>query len=145
MLHEAVITGTGAYTPERILTNADFERIVDTSDEWITTRTGIKRRHVVDPGMATSEMSTRAARLAMEEAGIAAADLDLVIIGTVTPDYPLPSAAALVQERLGAVRAGIADLQAACAGFIYGLATARAFVAVGQYRHVLVVGAETLT
>jgi len=145
MLHEASITGTGGYVPEKVLTNADFEKIVDTSDEWITTRTGIKRRHVVENGMATSEMSERASRIAMEEAGIGPEDLDLILVGTVTPDYPLPSTAALLQKRLGATKAAISDLAAACAGFIYGLATARAFVAVGQYRHVLVVGAETLT
>jgi 3-oxoacyl-[acyl-carrier-protein] synthase-3 len=145
MLYDAVVTGTGGYTPDRILTNADFEKIVDTSDEWITTRTGIKRRHVVDPGMATCEMSTRAAVQALEEAGITAADLDFILVGTVTPDLPLPSTAALLQERIGAHNAGISDIVAACAGFIYGLAMARALVAVGQYRHVLVIGAETLT
>jgi len=145
MLHDAVVTGTGAYTPDKILTNADFERIVDTSDEWITTRTGIKRRHVVEPGMATSEMCTRATRQALAEAGLEAIDLDFILIGTVTPDLPLPSTAALLQERIGAHNAGICDIAAACAGFIYGLATARAFVAVGQYRNMLVIGAETLT
>jgi 3-oxoacyl-[acyl-carrier-protein] synthase-3 len=128
-----------------VLTNADFERMVDTSDEWITTRTGIKRRHVVEPGMATSEMSEHAARMALKEAGIEPEELGLIIVGTVTPDLPLPSAAALLQKRLGATRAGVTDIAAACAGFIYGLATARAFVAVGQYKHVLVIGAETLS
>jgi 3-oxoacyl-[acyl-carrier-protein] synthase-3 len=145
MLHSAAITGTGAYTPERILTNADFERLVDTSDEWITSRTGIKRRHVVDPGMATSEMSERASRLAMAAAGIEPDDIDMILVGTVTPDMALPSAAALLQERLGAFNAGISDMVAACAGFIYGLGTARAFVVSGQYKNVLVLGAETLS
>lgn len=145
MLHDAIVTGTGSYVPEKVLSNQDFEQIVDTSDEWITTRTGIKRRHVVQPGMATSEMSQYAATQAMEEAGVAAEEIDFVLVGTVTPDLPLPSAAALLQNRLGANNAGISDIAAACAGFIYGLATARAFVAVGQYRNVLVIGAETLT
>lgn len=145
MLHDAIIAGTGAYVPDKILTNADFERIVDTSDEWITSRTGIKRRHVVEPGMATSEMSEIASRQAIEEAGVDPLDIDLVIVGTVTPDYPLPSTAALLQNRLGAHNAAITDIAAACAGFIYGLGTARAFVGVGQYKHVLVLGAETLT
>ena len=145
MSYEAFVSGTGGFTPERILTNEDFERMVDTSDEWITTRTGIKRRHVVEPGMATSEMSEHAARLAMEEAGIEAEDIGMILVGTVTPDMALPSTAALLQERLGAYNAGISDMAAACAGFLYGLATARAFVGVGQYEHVLAVGAETLT
>jgi 3-oxoacyl-[acyl-carrier-protein] synthase-3 len=145
MSHEAYVVGTGAFIPERVLTNQDMERIVDTSDEWITTRTGIKERRVVDRGMATTEMSTSASRAALDQAGIEAEDIDLILVGTVTPDYPLPSTAALVQERLGAVNAAISDVAAACAGFIYGLATARAFVGIGQYRHVLVVGAETLT
>jgi 3-oxoacyl-[acyl-carrier-protein] synthase-3 len=145
MLHSAAITGTGAYTPDRILTNADFERMVDTSDEWITSRTGIKRRHVVDSGMATAEMSERASRLAMTAAGIDPADIDMILVGTVTPDMALPSTAALLQERLGAFNAGITDMAAACAGFIYGLGMARALVVSGQYRNVLVLGAETLS
>jgi 3-oxoacyl-[acyl-carrier-protein] synthase-3 len=144
-LHSASIIGTGAYTPERILTNAYFEKLVDTSDEWITSRTGIKRRHVVEAGMATTEMSERASRLAIAAAGIEPADIDMILVGTVTPDMALPSAAALLQNRLGAYNAGISDMVAACAGFIYGLGTARAFVVSGQYKNVLVLGAETLT
>ena len=142
---EAWITGTGSYVPERILTNADFERMVDTTDEWITTRTGIKRRHVVAEGQATCAMGEQASLRALEQAGLSANDIDLILVGTVTPDMVLPSTAALLQERLGAQRAAISDLVAACAGFIYGLATARAFVVSGMCRQVLVVGGETLS
>jgi 3-oxoacyl-[acyl-carrier-protein] synthase-3 len=145
MSPEAHIAGTGCFVPERILTNSDFERMVDTSDEWITTRTGIKRRHLVSEGQATVDMSERASWRALEQSGVSPEDLDLILVGTVTPDYPLPSAAALLQDRLGATRAAISDMAAACAGFIYGLATARAFVVSGQCEHVLVVGAETLS
>jgi 3-oxoacyl-[acyl-carrier-protein] synthase III len=142
---EAWITGTGSYVPERILTNADFERMVDTTDEWITTRTGIKRRHVVAEGQATCAMGEQASLRALEQAGLSANDIDLILVGTVTPDMVLPSTAALLQERLGAQRAAISDMVAACAGFIYGLATARAFVVSGMCRQVLVVGGETLS
>ena len=145
MQSEAWITGTGCYVPERVLTNADLERMVDTSDEWITTRTGIKRRHLVAEGQATSEMGEQAAQRALEAAGITADELDLILVGTVTPDMVLPSTAALLQERLGAERAAVNDIVAACAGFIYGVATARAFVMSGMCRNVLVVGAETLS
>lgn len=145
MLHDASIIGTGSYTPEKILTNEYFEAIVETSDDWITSRTGIKRRHVVENGMATSEMSEYATQIALDEAGIKASDIGMILIGTVTPDRPLPSAAAMLQDRIGAVNAGISDVAAACAGFIYGLGMARALVCVGQMEHVLVVGAETLT
>ncbi len=145
MLHNASIIGTGSYTPDKILTNDYFESIVETSDDWITSRTGIKRRHVVENGMATSEMSEYASQIALEQAGIKASDIGMILIGTVTPDRPLPSAAAMLQDRIGAVNAGISDVAAACAGFIYGLGMARALVCVGQMEHVLVVGAETLT
>jgi len=139
------ILGIGSYVPEKVLTNADFERMVDTTDEWITTRTGIKRRHVVVEGQATCAMGEQASLRALEQAGVSANDIDLILVGTVTPDMVLPSTAALLQERLGAQRAAISDLVAACAGFIYGLATARAFVVSGMCRQVLVVGGETLS
>lgn len=145
MQSDAWITGTGCYVPERVLTNADLEQMVDTSDEWITTRTGIKRRHLVAEGQATSDMSEQAALRALEAAGLSAEELDLILVGTVTPDKVLPSTAALLQERLGAQRAAISDIVAACAGFIYGMATARAFVVSGMCQNVLVVGAETLS
>lgn len=145
MPREAWISGTGSYVPDRVLTNADFERMVDTSDEWITTRTGIKRRHLVEEGQATSEMSEQAALRALQQSNLQASDLDLILVGTVTPDLVLPSTAALLQERLGANRAAISDMAAACAGFIYGLATARAFVCSGMSDNVLAIGAETLS
>lgn len=142
----AKIIGLGAYVPEKVLTNADFEKIVDTSDEWITARTGIKRRHVVgDSGEATSDMSVKAALLALEDANVSASDLDLILIGTCTPDMKTPSTAVLVQRRLGAHNAAAMDLNAACVGFIYGLTMARACIVSGMYRNVLVIGSETLT
>lgn len=142
----AKLSGMGAYVPARILTNADLEAIVDTSDEWITTRTGIKARHVVaDSGEATSDMSLKAARMALEDAGIGAEELDLIIIGTVTPDMKTPSTAVIVQKELGAKNAAAMDLNAACVGFIYAMTTARAFVLSGMYRNILIIGAETLT
>lgn len=145
-LYGAKVIGIGSYVPEKVLTNADFEKIVDTSDEWITTRTGIKERHVVgDSGEVTSDMCIAAGRQALEDAGLAAEDLDLLIIGTVTPDMKTPSAAVLVQKELGAFNAAAMDVNAACVGFIYALATARAFIASGMYRNVLALGSETLT
>jgi len=145
-MHNAIISGTGRYSPERVLTNADFERMVDTSDEWIVTRTGIKERHVLNgSGFWGSDMATSAARSALEDAKLPASDLDAIIIATVTPDYRLPSTATIVQTKLGAGRSAVMDLVAACAGFIYGLSVARAFIVSGMYRHVLVVGVEHLT
>ncbi|MFH2056585.1 MAG: beta-ketoacyl-ACP synthase III [bacterium] len=145
-LYGAKIIGIGSYVPEKILTNADLEKIVDTSDEWITTRTGIKERHVVgDSGEVTSDMCIAAGRRALADAGLEPEDLDLLIIGTVTPDMRTPSAAVLVQKELGAFNAAAMDVNAACVGFIYALTTARAFVASGQYRNILVFGSETLT
>ena len=141
----AAITGWGFYVPERVLSNRDLERLVGTTDEWIVERTGIRERRIVADDETTSTMATRAARQALERAGIAGSDLDVVIIATTTPDYLLPTAAALVQEQLGAHRAGILDLGAACAGFIYGLAVARGLIAGGTARRVLVVGAETIS
>lgn len=142
----AEIVGIGSYVPEKVLTNADFEKIVDTSDEWITTRTGIKRRHVVgDSGEATSDMCTKAARQALEDAKMSAEELDLILIGTCTPDMKTPSAAVIVQRHLGATNAAAFDLNAACVGFIYGLETATAFIRSGIYKNILVLGSETLT
>ncbi len=141
----AVITGWGYYVPERVLTNHDLERMVGTTDEWIVERTGIRERRIVGDDETTSSMATRAARQALERAGVAGRDLDAIIVGTTTPDYLLPTAAALVQEQLGAHRAGIFDLGAACAGFIYGLAVARGLIAAATARRVLVVGAETIS
>jgi len=146
-MHNAIISGTGRYSPERVLTNADFERMVDTSDEWIVTRTGIRERHVLNGsgGFYGSDMATSAARVALADAKIAPTDLDAIIIATVTPDYRVPSTATIVQTKLGAGRSAVMDLVAACAGFIYGLSVARAFIVSGMYRNVLVVGVEHLT
>jgi 3-oxoacyl-[acyl-carrier-protein] synthase-3 len=145
-LYSTRIMGLGMYVPQKVLTNADFEKMVDTSDEWITTRTGIKERHVVgDSGEATSDLCIAAARQALADADMSADELDLLLIGTVTPDMPTPSAAVLVQEALGAFNAAAMDVNAACVGFLYALASARAFVSSGMYRNVLVFGAETLT
>jgi 3-oxoacyl-[acyl-carrier-protein] synthase-3 len=141
----AVITGWGYNVPERVLTNQDLERMVGTTDEWIVARTGIRERRIVADGETTSTMATAAARQALERAGIAGGDLDMVIVGTTTPDHLLPTAAALVQEQIGAYRAGIFDVGAACAGFIYGLAIARGLIAAGTARRVLVIGAETIS
>jgi 3-oxoacyl-[acyl-carrier-protein] synthase-3 len=141
----AGIYGIGSYLPERILTNADLEQMVETSDEWILTRTGISERRLVGENEATSDLALGAARRALEHAGLAPTDLDLVIVATVTPDMLFPSVSSIVQDRLGATRAGAFDLGAACSGFIYGLATAAQFVQTGLYRHVLVVGADALS
>jgi len=146
-LQSAAIYGTGAYTPRKILTNQDFARTLDTSDEWITSRTGIKERRIADSAQATSDLCLEAARAALENSRVAAEDLDLIIVGTITPDFPFPSAACVLQEKLGIAprMCGAFDLSAACSGFIYGLATARAYIGSGMARRVLVVGAEILS
>jgi 3-oxoacyl-[acyl-carrier-protein] synthase-3 len=140
----ARIAGTGSYVPERVLTNADLERMVATSDAWIVERTGIRERRIAAPGEACSDLGTRAAARALEAAGVAPADLDLILVATCTGDAPLPSTACLIQQRLGAVRAAACDLSAACSGFVYGLAVGDAYVRTGS-RHVLVVGAEVMS
>ncbi len=138
------LTGWGAYVPERVMTNADFENIVDTSDEWIVTRTGIRERHIAAPGETSSVMATHAARAALASANLAPTDLDLILLGTCTADYRTPSSACLVQHALGA-RCGAFDLQAGCPGFLYALSTADQFIRAGSCRHVLVVGVEHLS
>ena len=140
----ARITGTGSYAPARVMTNADLERMVATSDEWIRDRTGIKERHIVAAGEACSDLAVQAGTRALEAAGISAADLDLVLVATCTGDYPLPATACLVQHRLGATRAGACDLGAACCGFVYALSVADAYVRTGM-KHVLVIGAEVMS
>jgi 3-oxoacyl-[acyl-carrier-protein] synthase-3 len=140
----AAITGWGMAVPERVMTNADLERMVETSDEWIVSRTGIKERRVVGPDDSTTSLSTAAARQALERAGLEPADIDLIIVGTCTPDQFLVSQACLVQAELGG-NAGAFDLGAACSGFVYALATGNQFVQGGLYRRVLVIGADTLT
>jgi 3-oxoacyl-[acyl-carrier-protein] synthase-3 len=140
----AYIAGTGSYVPARVLTNADLERMVDTSDAWIVERTGIRERRLAAPGEACSDLGLRAAERALEAAGVAAADLDMVLVATCTGDSPLPSTACLIQHRLGAVRAAACDISAACSGFVYALAVGDAFVKTGL-RHVLVIGAEVMS
>ncbi len=141
----AAILGLGMHVPPRILTNADLEKIVETSDEWIVTRTGIRTRRIVEGDQAASDLAVPAAEAALRDAGISAADLDLIICGTTTPDMVFPATACLVQERIGATRAGAFDLLAACSSFVYGVVTAAQMIEAGLVRHVLVLGAEVLT
>jgi 3-oxoacyl-[acyl-carrier-protein] synthase-3 len=139
------IVGTGAFVPARVLTNADLERLVDTSDEWIVTRTGISERRVAADDEATSDLALHAAQAALQAAGLEAADLDMILVATATPDMVFPSTACVLQDRLGARRAGALDVSAACSGFIYGLGVADGLVRAGTARTVLVIGAEALT
>jgi len=139
------IAGTGSYLPEKVLTNDDLAKFVDTSDEWISTRTGIRERHIAADGETTCDLAYHAAVRAMEAAGVTAADLDLIVLGTTTPDLVFPSTACLLQARLGATGCGAFDVNAACSGFIYALSVADKFIRLGDAKTVLVVGAETLT
>jgi 3-oxoacyl-[acyl-carrier-protein] synthase-3 len=139
------IAGTGSYLPEKILTNADLEKIVDTSDEWIRTRTGIVQRHVVVDGELTSDLAEHASRRAMADAGVGPGDVDLICVGTTTPDYIFPNVGTLLQARLGIHGCPAFSLEAACAGFLYALSVADKFVRLGESKCALVVGAETLT
>ncbi|MEE8111398.1 MAG: beta-ketoacyl-ACP synthase III [Acidobacteriota bacterium] len=141
----SVIAGTGSALPDKVMTNFDLEKIVDTSDEWITTRTGIKERRIAEEGEYMSTFATGASRKALEMAGIDAADVDLIICGTVTPDMPIPSTACFIQENLGAKRAACFDMAAGCSGFIYGLEIANQFITTGTFRNILVIGAELLS
>ncbi len=139
------IAGTGSYLPKRILTNADLATLVDTSDEWITSRTGIKERHIVAENQATSDMAAEAARCALEQARIDPLALEMIVVATITPDMFFPSTSCLVQKAIGAANAACFDLNAACSGFVFGLETARQYIASGTYSNALVIGAETLT
>ena len=141
----AAIAGTGSYLPARVLSNSDLERLVDTSNEWIVERTGILERRVAAENETTSSMAIEAGRRACRDSGIDPAELDLIIVATASPDYVLPATACLVQEALGAKRAGAFDLQAACSGFLYAASLASGMIASSQHRNVLVIGAETLT
>ncbi len=143
--NSAGILGTGWYVPEKIITNADLEKMVDTNNEWIVERTGIRERHVADENQPVSDLAERAARMALEDARVEAAELDLIIVATMTPDRVIPSTACILQDRLGTLRAGAFDLSAACSGFAYAAAVACQFIETGAYRHILVVGAETLS
>ncbi|MBI4364482.1 MAG: ketoacyl-ACP synthase III [Candidatus Latescibacteria bacterium] len=139
------IIGVGSCTPGRVLTNRDLEKIVDTSDEWITTRTGIKERRISDPGTPSSALATEAALRALQDAGVKGSELDQIIVATVTGDRPFPSTACLVQDRVGASSAHAFDISAACAGFVYALSLARTQVAAGAVDTVLVIGVESLS
>lgn len=141
----ARITGTGSSLPEKILTNLDLERMVDTSDEWITSRTGIKERRIAAEGEFTSTFAVEASRRALAMAGVTAEELDLIILGTVTPDFPFPATACIVQHEIGAVNAAAFDLSAACSGFIFGLSIADKYIRCGEAKKVLVIGAEVLS
>lgn len=139
------IIGLGRYLPEKILTNADLEKMVDTSDEWIKSRTGIEERRIASDDVDTSDMAYLAAKEAIENANIQPEDLDLILVATVTPDTPFPSVSCMIQERLGAKNAAAMDVSAACTGFIYGLSTGEQFIKTGAYEHVLIVGVEKLS
>lgn len=139
------ILGHGYYVPERIVTNADLEKIVDTSDAWIVERTGIKERRYMADEQASSDMAYEAARSALEKSGLEPEDIDLIMVATVSPDMLFPSVACLIQDRLGCVHAAAFDLEAACSGFLYGLHLADALIQSGKHHHVLVVGVESLT
>jgi 3-oxoacyl-[acyl-carrier-protein] synthase-3 len=141
----ACITSLGRHVPEKVVTNADLAKFVDTSDEWIRTRTGIEQRHVVEKGTGTSVIAAHAARECLERAGVAAADVDLIIVATVTPDMPFPATACIVQDRIKATKAWAFDINAACSGFPYALTVGAQFVETGAARKVLVIGADVMT
>jgi 3-oxoacyl-[acyl-carrier-protein] synthase-3 len=141
----AAITALGRYVPERVLTNADLEKMVDTSDEWIRTRTGIRQRHIVEPGTPTSELAARAARMALEKRGMGADEIDLIIVGTVTPDTIFPATACVVQDKIRASKAWAFDISAACSGFVYALTVGAQFIQSGAHRKVLVIGADVMS
>lgn len=139
------IVGVGSYVPERVLTNADLEKLVETSNEWIMSRTGIRERRIAAENEFTSDLAAHAARRAMERAGVSAQQIDLIIVATITPDMPFPSTACLVQQKIGARRAAAFDLEAACSGFIYGLEIGQQFISSRTYDTILVIGAEKLS
>ncbi|CAM3395885.1 MULTISPECIES: beta-ketoacyl-ACP synthase III [Brevibacillus] len=144
-LRSVGILGTGSYTPERVLSNFDLEKMVDTTDEWIVSRTGIRERRICSEEQASSDLAFEAAKRALKKANISAEQLDMIIVATVTPDMSFPSTACLLQDKLGATKAAAMDLSAACTGFLYGITTATQFIANGMYKYVLVVGVETLS
>lgn len=139
------ISGIGSYVPEKILTNDDLSKIVDTSNEWIVDRTGIEERRVAEDSMATSDIATMAAKNALEDANIESEDIDLIIVATVTPDHAFPSTACIVQKNIGAIKAAAFDMSVGCSGFVYALSTGESFIKSGMYKKVLVIGAETLS
>lgn len=141
----AAVAGTGSYVPEKVLTNDDFAKMVDTNDEWITTRTGIKQRRVASDKESTAALASEAARRALADADMKPEELDLIIVATITPEMVFPSTACFVQDSIGAVNAWAFDLSAACSGFVYALSIAQQFIGAGRYRSAMVIGAETLT
>jgi 3-oxoacyl-[acyl-carrier-protein] synthase III len=141
----AGILGIGKFVPEKILTNFDLEKMVDTNDEWIRTRTGIEERRIAGDDMDTSDLAYNAAVAALKNSGVSAESLDMILVATVTPDQPFPTVACMLQERLGAVKAAAMDISAACAGFMYGMITAKQFIETGAYKHILVIGVEKLS
>ena len=143
--HYGKISGWGMYVPDRVLTNHELSTMVDTTDEWILERTGIRERHIAAENETTVDMSVIAAQRALESAGITAADVDLILLATSTPDHLCPPASSLLQHRLGATKAGAMTLIAGCSGFVYGLITASQFVSSGVYKHVLLVGSEKIS
>jgi len=144
-MRNASITGWGKYLPDNILTNKDLEEIVDTSDDWIRSRTGIKQRYIADDGETTSDLAYHAARKALKTADLKAEEIDMIIVATVTPDMPFPATSCILEDRLGADNAATFDLEAGCSGFVYGLSVASQFIESGMYDNILVVGAETLS
>jgi len=145
MTRRAVVVGTGHYLPERVVENAEFEATLDTSDEWIRSRSGIERRHFAAEGETTSDMAAKAAERALADAGLTADDVDAIVVATSTPDLTFPSAATMVQSKLGMTKGFAFDVQAVCAGFVYALSNASALIASGQASRVLVIGAETFS
>lgn len=139
------ILGIGRYVPEKVVTNHDLEKIMDTSDEWIRTRTGIAERRIADDTIDTSYMAVEAAKKALEDAGVSGEDIDLILVATVTPDLAFPAVACVIQEAIGAKHAAAMDVGAACAGFMYGMITAQQFIQTGTYKNVLVVGSDKLS
>jgi len=140
--YQAVISGVGSYVPEKILTNAELEKTIDTSDEWIVSRTGIKERRILEKGKATSDMALEAAKKAIEDAGLTPPDIDFVVCGTFTPDYVFPSTACILQSKLNLVNAACFDLAAACSGYIYSIVVGSNFITSGMAKHVLVIGTD---
>ncbi len=145
MTLKAVVTGCGTYLPERVLTNEELSKIVDTNDEWIRERTGIRERHVADDSENTSDLAVAASKMALEDAGISASEIDLIVVATTTPDLTFPATAAIVQAKLGVTQGAAFDIQAVCSGFIFALSTVEKFLACGQHKKALVIGAETFT
>lgn len=142
---KARLIGLGSYLPKQILTNCDLEKMVDTSDEWIVSRTGIRERRIAGENESPSDMGLAAAKTALEHSGLSAQEIDMILVATMTPDYPSPSTAALIQSRLSATNAAAVDIQAACTGYLYGLSMAKAYIESGMYRNVLLIATEKMS